>query len=425
MGFLFGIVLLAVPLWWISYPETTFRHNVKSWHIYSSQLAGIIGFTLFAISLVLSTRLTWLEDLFGGLDKVYHTHHTIGKIAFSLLLFHPVILATRWIPQNTIKALQYLLPFHRRLAIDLGSWAFLIFILLMLLTLVIKIPYDKWKFTHKMTGVVFLLLTFHIFLLEQLVAANPLLSIYLALFAALGILSILYKIVFFRWLAAKKPYKVEKVHRLNEKVMEVTLEPKKDYLQFVPGQFCFVNYKDPSISSEAHPFTICSTSDSHEITIIVKALGDYTNHLYKNLEEGINALVEGPYGRFTFRTYNQPQIWIAGGVGIAPFISWVEDLKKGPIPPDMNIDLFYCVNKLEESIHRQKFRKFENEYQGFSFHLECADKKGFFSARQIDDLQGREIFICGPKEMRRSLLKEFRELKVPKEYIHFEDFDFI
>ncbi len=425
LGLIVLLTVLAIPIWFISFPETTFRHNLKPWFIYTSQVAGIMGFILYAFSLVLSTRIRWIEDLFGGLDKVYHTHHTVGKIAFFLILYHPLAVAFRWIPEDIGKALLYIFPTHRRLAIDLGSWALLGFILLMLVTIVVKIPYDKWKLTHKLTGVVFVLFIPHIFLLDELVSANPFLSTYLGLFAVLGIVSFLYKAVFFSWLANKKSYTVQNIDRLNEQVMEITLSPNGKQLQYTPGQFCFFSYYHPKISREAHPFTICNTPSDNNITIIVKALGDYTNHLYRTLKPDTKAFVEGPYGRFNYKNHPQPQIWIAGGVGIAPFVSWINYLVEAPIPTNFNTDLYYCVNSQEEVIYRQKFEAFEHKVDGFSFHLIRADREGFLSARDMVDLSNREIFICGPKEMRRSLLKELKKLQFPKQNIHFEDFDFV
>ena len=421
---IFSLTILAVPLWLISYPETTFRHNLNPWLISSSQLAGILGFVLYSFSLVLSTRLRWIEDLFGGLDKVYQMHHTIGKIAFFLILYHPIALTARWIPQDIGRAIEFVLPTHRRLAIDLGSSALLGFILLMLVTLVIKIPYDKWKLTHKLTGIVFLLIIPHFFLLDELVNSNIPLAIYLGFFSLLGVISFLYKSIFFDWITDKKSYTVKKVNKLNKKVIEVTLSPDSENLSFTPGQFCFFSYRHPNISREAHPYTICSTTSENNITIVVKALGDYTNHLFKTLEPGAKAKIEGPYGRFDYNDSNQPQLWIAGGVGIAPFISWANDLLEEPHLSNFNAELYYCVNSEEEAIHVEKFKELESTISGFSFHLTCADREGFLSANEIDDVKGREIFICGPKEMRQSLLKEFQELQIPGKSIHFEDFDF-
>lgn len=363
--------------------------------------------------------------MFGGLDKVYQAHHTVGRVAFFLLLYHPLALAVRWFPQDYIRGLNFLLPTHRRLAINLGSWAFICFTLLMLLTLAIKIPYDKWKLTHKLTGFVFLLFILHFFLLDDLAMSNLPLAIYLGLFSLLGIISFLYKTVFYQKLANIKAYLVKEVEQLNEKVLQITLTPQNGNLQFTPGQFCFFSYNHPSISKEAHPFTICNSKSDDHITIIVKALGDYTEHLHRTLETGTEAFIEGPYGRFDYKKYKQPQVWIAGGVGIAPFISWVKELNEGEVPTNFNTDFYYCVDSRKEAIHLQTFGKLENTLAGFTLHLNCADRKGFLSADEIEDIAGREIFICGPKEMRQSLLKGFRNLQVPDKKVHFEDFDFI
>lgn len=423
--FLYGFAVLAIPLWALSFPETTFRHNPNPWLVYSSQIAGILGFILYAAALMLSTRLAWIEDLFGGLDKAYQTHHTIGKLAFFLILYHPISLAARWIPQNISKTFLYLLPTHRRLAINIGSWSLLGFLLLMLVTLVIKIPYDKWKLSHKLTGIIFILMILHVFLLDEMISTNPILATYLGLFAVLGVVSFLYKSIFFNWLADKKFYTVQHIEKLNKRVMEITLTPNENQLQFRPGQFCFFSYSDSAISREAHPFTICSSPSEDHITIIVKALGDYTHKLHQTLTPGTQAFVEGAYGRFDYTNYQQPQIWVAGGVGIAPFISWARALYENPTSPDFETDLYYCVDSREEAIHIQTFRALEDKLPGFTLHLNCADREGFLSAEEINNINGREIFICGPKEMRQSLLKGFRRLQVPDKKIHFEDFDFI
>ncbi len=127
-------------------------------------------------------------------------HHSIGKAAFVLLLIHPVMLALRWLLENSNKALWYIFPVHRRLEVNFGSWALWGLVLLMLITLFIKLPYDKWKITHKLTGVFFLLSVLHIFLLDDFIAQNRAHTFYLALLSGLALLAILYSTIFFGWM---------------------------------------------------------------------------------------------------------------------------------------------------------------------------------------------------------------------------------
>lgn len=67
------------------------------------KLAGIIGFVLYAINLLLSVRKPWLEDFFGGLNRVYIAHHITGGIALAFLVFHPLFLAIRHIQAASVE----------------------------------------------------------------------------------------------------------------------------------------------------------------------------------------------------------------------------------------------------------------------------------------------------------------------------------
>ncbi len=415
------IPLLVIPFWLTAYPETTVRHNVKEFFIYSSQLSALIGFSFFAVTFILSARIKWLEFYFGGLDKMYHTHHRMANVAFILLLFHPILLATRWIPQDIAKVFWYFFPAHRRLAVDFGSWSLWGLIILMLLTLVVKLPYDKWKLTHKFMGVVFILGVIHVFFLDDLAAVSPLLFSFLLFLSVAAIAAWIYKSFLLEHILQKPRFKVVNVERLSDRVIEIELQAD-EAITFTPGQFYFFSFLAPDISREAHPFTVCSAPGRKDIKIMVKALGDYTWNLYKNLEAGARALLEGPYGQFDYRYESKSQVWLAGGVGIAPFMSWIRNLKEQE--SDIKADLYYCVNTEKEAVYWNEFKEFEKQSTGFNIHLICADREGFLDAHEISDLKQKAIYICGPRQMRQKLLKELKKMNVPKEDIHYEDFDF-
>jgi predicted ferric reductase len=418
----FWLIPLAVILLWLTaYPETTVEHRAKGFFIYSSQLAALVGFALFAVTFILATRIKWLESRFGGLDKMYHTHHQMAKVAFVLLMVHPILLAARWIPQDMSKVFWYFFPVHRRLAVDFGSWSLWGLFILMLLTLVIKLPYDKWKLTHKFMGVVFIFGVIHLFTLDGLATASPLLFLYLLILSAAAIAAWIYKTFLLDYLRQKHRCTVAHVEKLSDRVMEIDLEAD-EAITFTPGQFYFFSFIAPGITREAHPYTVCSAPGQKEIKIMVKVLGDYTRNLYRNLEAGAEALLEGPYGCFDYRRDSNNQVWIAGGVGIAPFLSWVRNMKEQE--PDIKTDLYYCVNSEEEAVYLDEFKEFEKQSDGFTVHLICADREGILNARDISDLEQKTVFICGPRQMRQKLLSEFKKMKVPKEDIHYEDFDF-
>ena len=77
----------------------------------------------------------------------------------------------------------------------------------------------------------------------------------------------------------------------------------------------------------------------------IKALGDYTRVLPKTLAVGDPVRVEGPYGRFDFDHSAPHQIWVAGGIGLTPFIARMEALAAASGTPS-RVDLFYSTREI-------------------------------------------------------------------------------
>lgn len=90
-----------------------------------------------------------------------------------------------------------------------------------------------------------------------------------------------------------------------------------------------------------------------------------------------------------------------------------------------SINFYYCVNTRDEIMHFDEFKKLEKQNHKFYMHLICADEEGFLKTTDIPDVQTKEIYIFGPKAIRRSLLKQFRDLHITKKQIHYEDFEFL
>ncbi len=66
----------------------------------------------------------------------------------------------------------------------------------------------------------------------------------------------------------------------------------------------------------------------------------------------------------------------------------------------------------------------EQQLPGFHVRMVRADQEGLLQATNISGITQKDIFICGPKAMRKVLLKQMHALQVADENIRFEDFDF-
>ena len=202
----------------------------------------------------------------------------------------------------------------------------------------------------------------------------------------------MYKAIFHKWAVKKYSFRVMEINKFDKKVMEITLGESSTDFNYIPGQFCFFQFVNEGISMESHPFTICGSSKEGEINILVKSLGDYTNNLYKKLTMDSAVLVEGPYGCFDYKLGKKKQIWIGGGVGIAPFISWCRELEKNSMA-ELEVELYYCVNSEAEAFHLHEFQKLEKARPNFRVVLFCSDKSGFIKGSDIKDINNNSIFI--------------------------------
>ena len=97
---------------------------------------------------------------------------------------------------------------------------------------------------------------------------------------------------------------------------------------------------------EAHPFTISSGAREGRLRFTMKALGDYTRRVRESLAEGAKA-IEGPYGRFNPLRGEARQVWVAGGIGITPFLSVLRSMEPGH---GKTVRLCYCVRTAAEAL---------------------------------------------------------------------------
>ena len=259
------------------------------------------GTSAFALNLVLGARLRPVEALFGGLERMYDVHRVNGQIAFVLLLGHVAFILASRATISTSTALDLLHP-GAGWTVFAGVLAFSGLTLAILLTLFARLGHELFVYVQRSFGLVFLGATYHVFTTPGARDDSRALNLYMASLATLGIAAWGYRSVLGNLLVRRRKYRVAAVNRLDEFVTEVALEPRDRPLEHAPGQFLFVNFREPFSAqfppffrNQFHPFSITSAPGEPRLRITVKAVGDYTRAL-RALEPGVDAVVEGPYG---------------------------------------------------------------------------------------------------------------------------------
>ncbi len=413
-----ALIAANLALWAIFPPLDDGRAN------FTNQLIGetlsTSALILMSCGILLTTRPRTLEPLFGGLDKMYLVHRTLAVLAMLLLLGHFFLMAATSEGFN--------------LGPSLGKIALIGLLVSVVLALAkripfiggyLRLPYHRWRLVHRFTGLFFIIGILHSLRIENVMQLSPPVNLYVRALTFAGVALYIYKELLEPLVKRGLTYRVDGVNRLSGTVVEVSLAAAGRRLNHRAGQFLFVRFPTTGSLREAHPFTISSSPGEDNLRLTVKASGDFTQELFDILQEGTEARLEGGYGMFDFRTGGEQQVWVAGGIGITPFLSWLRDLDGSA---GQRIDLYYSTRTPDEALFREEIEAAGAKYSTFRAHFIHTNADGHLSAQKValssGPVAGKDIYLCGPYPMIEALKAQFIQQGVPARKIHYEEFSF-
>lgn len=388
--------------------------------------SGVVAWLFMTLAMVLSLRLPVLESITGGLDKGFILHKWAGIITLTTGVLHwmmkivPKWLAQQgWItPQQKIRHMADTAP---EWPIELASmgqtiaeWAIYILIILCIISLSKKVPYHLFRYIHKIFPLIYLSMTFHALTILSKTSwwSSPSLLIILLL-AGIGTVSAF--ISLFQLIGKKRKILATVIRaECRGDTVDITLQSEKP-LHYRSGQFAFVRFGN---NPEQHPYTIASSPvNPLKLRFVIKALGDDTRHLVETLTPGVKAEVEGPYGCFDFESGLERQIWVAGGIGITPFLSRLTALaQRGGA--EIPTELWYCgrqepSRELTELCSKAKVRLHTVDTRNH----ERLNSEILLQTISPDEKAG--VWFCGPASFRRILHRDMKKRAVPFQYDNF------
>ncbi len=380
-------------------------------------LSGFLSIALMSLAMWLATRPAWLEAPLGGMDRVYRTHKWAGILAISCAAMHWLIENASGILKSSIgragrlpkEKYTGLLEVLRDLAEEMGEWAIYVVLAMLVITLWKKFPYRTWRFLHRAMPVVYLMLAFHAALLAPRTYWLQPAGALLALLLMLGVYGALRALLGDIGRSRMACGEIVAVEQPSPDVTSVRCRLHQGWQGHRPGQFAFVTF---DAKEGAHPFTIASADRGDKtIGFQIKALGDYTQDLAKRLVPGQKVRVEGPYGRFDIARCNPRarQIWIAGGIGVTPFLAWLEALQADPGRAPA-ADLHYCTRDRSADAFVPQLERLCATVPGVRLHIHGARQGEVLQASTLGDTQSAEIWFCGPNGLAAALRNGLRTL---------------
>ena len=403
VGVVWGWDLLNTAFPATAHPLWIARHEALN-------LSGFLAIALMSLAMLLATRPAWLEGPLGGMDRIYRTHKWAGILGVSFAAVHWLVEMGDDILKSTIgregrlpkEKFTGFLEILRDLAKDMGEWAIYALLLMLAITLWKRFPYRPWRFLHRAMPLLYLAVAFHAVLLVPrdywLQPAGALLA---ALIAA-GVYGAIRSLLGGIGRARTASGEMLAVEQAAADVTTVRCRLDRSWRGHRPGQFAFVTF---DAGEGAHPFTIASADHGDGVVAFeIKALGDYTRALGSRLRVGQPVQVEGPYGCFDIerRDPQARQVWIAGGIGVTPFLAWLESLQADPARAP-SAELHYCTRDRERDAFVPRLEALCSPLPGIRLYVHGARQGDALQAAALGDAKNAEFWFCGPTGLAEAL----------------------
>ena len=435
-GIILYLTLILHPLFFLN---LYFYENWYSFfHDYSlGMFFGIAGYCYICASLILSSRLNFL-DRYIGQDRVLRLH---GMTAAAGILSGIIHLLFK---------ISYIFGFS--LQILSGISALSLFILLMFMTFLymtekpafplpgfmlfkktflklMRIDYSVMKTLHNFFSLALALLIIHVVTASSTLENISRLSL-ITSYGLISVFSYLY-FTFFRKIFPKNIFKVSSAEELCPSIIRIKIDPGAAPFRYRPGQFAYLNFKSPRIKRGEHPFSFSSSPAESEFAVTVKKAGDYTARL-SSLRKGDRVFVDGPYGLFTPSFDDDQMLFIAGGIGITPFLSALRDWEIRGL--SFSAVLLWSVRFENELIDTAVLERIAAGNPHFSYRIFVSgESSSVYTNGRIGEhdikgalysgaLKDTSAYICGPLPFMSTARERLIKAGVPKRNIHMESF---
>src|SRR5205809_7163453 len=176
-------------------------------------------------------------------------------------------------------------------------------------------------------------------------------------------------------------------------------------MSFLPGQH--VNLQVPG-SKETRSYSFSSAPHQAELSFLIRDVPGGLMSTYMRSKANANDFLtfSGPYGSFYLRPAVRPILMLAGGTGLAPFLSMLLWLKEKPT--DQPIRLAYGVNTNADLVELETLAELKASLPNFDFFTCVVDQKsghpkqGYVTDHlSSDDLHDGnvDVYVCGPPPM--------------------------
>lgn len=392
---------------------------------------GFIAFAGMALQVALASRSPLFTEPMG-IDLLLRVHRSMGSVIMVLVGLHVSVL---YIREEWARSWLWPPPLHGPIVAQLGFVGLVSLLLLVATSL--KRPrwmaYEQWRIAHLVCTVTALGGAYGHVLKASSYSTLPIVRVYAFLLVVLAGTMLVYLRVGRVFTALGRPYSLIGIEHNLGNVTTVHLEAiGHEGIVLAPGQFAWLRLGGHPYSINEHPFSLSSSAaDPRRPSFSIKASGDYTSTI-NQLPIGTRVLVDGPHGTWEPPLPEQGFMLIVGGIGVTPAMSIIRTL--ADLSDPRPVDLFYGARAWNDVTFRDELLELTERIPlrvtyvlsepepGWSGHRGFISRALLAGEFPVDAAQ-RNVFVCGPPLMTRSVTAALRELSIPEAHVHVERFE--
>ncbi len=182
-------------------------------------------------------------------------------------------------------------------------------------------------------------------------------------------------------------------------------------------------------------FSIASAPFEDELIFATRMRDSAFKRSLKSVPLGTELKIDGPMGSFVLhKNVNKPAVFLAGGIGITPFLSIVTQAAHDHAAHQLY--LFYSNHRPEDAPFLDSLRRLEKDNPNFHFIPSMTDmeksrrawdgERGFIErgmlTKYLNNLNGPIYYLAGPPAMVAAMRKMLLDTKVDEDDIRTEEF---
>lgn len=220
---------------------------------------------------------------------------------------------------------------------------------------------------------------------------------------------------------------VSKVEPHNDAAVVLELDVDATAPVFLPGQY--VNIGVPG-SGQHRSYSFSSAPGETKISFLIKKIpGGVMSRWLETAQPGDKLDLHGPLGSFYLRDVQRPLLFLAGGTGLAPFLSMLEVLAR--THSQQKVHLIYGVTRDLDLVQVDAIDAYATRLPNFSYATVVADaasnhpRKSWVTQHVPADALNDgdvDVYLCGPPPMVDAVRKYFDDEGVKPSSFYYEKF---